>query len=114
MIDECYTEHAQEQGEEQCTGPSSNSESINHPETGGGANMSTMLPLTNVPSLIGRIYLALLSNYFISSEEDCTPVGIVTERVFVDVSFTEKLITKPMAFCVTNIIPEFVPVQTRE
>ena len=95
MVDECYTEHAEEQGEEQCTGPSSNSEPINHPETGGGgANMLTMLPLRNVPSPTGRIYPALLSNYFIPSEEDCTPVGIATERLFVDVSFTEKLITK--------------------
>ena len=33
MVDECCTEHAQEQGEEKCTGPSSNSEPINHPET---------------------------------------------------------------------------------
>ena len=76
--------------------------------------MLTMLPLRNVPFLMGRIHPALLSNYFIPSEEDWTPVGIATERVFVDVSFTEKLITKLTAFYVTNIIPEFVPVQTSE
>lgn len=31
--------------------------------------------------------------------------------MFVDVSFTEKLITKLTAFYVSNIIPQFVPVQ---
>ena len=38
-----------------------------------------------------------------------TPVRV--ERVFVDISFTEKLITKLTAFYVSSIIPQFVPVQ---
>ena len=34
--------------------------------------------------------------------------GITIERVLLDVSFTEKLLTKLTAFYVTNIISEFI------
>ncbi len=61
-------------------------------------------------------YTQMQGQLVISERQYCdlavwTPVGVVIERVFVDISFTEKLITKLTAFYVSSIIPQFVPVQ---